>query len=192
MSLSEPAPRRPIHQRKIVCDCFLRDDGLWDIEARITDTKPFPRNDWRRGALPAGTPLHDMYIRLTLNDAMVVVDAEAKTMAAPYTPCFDVAPAFKNLIGEKIGPGWRDRVRRRIRRTEGCTHMVELLDPMASSAYQAMSGGKNPESNDWVKGHRASGEIPFFVNGCHAWRSDGPVLKEIFPEFAERLASKQT
>src|SRR6185503_19700597 len=41
MSLSAPAPRRHLHTRSITCEGFARDDGLWDIEARIVDTKTY-------------------------------------------------------------------------------------------------------------------------------------------------------
>lgn len=187
MPLSAPAPRRAMHRRLIDCQCFLREDGLWEIEAHLVDTKPYTLVDWRRGALTPGMPVHDMTIRMTVTEAMEIRAIEAVADHAPFQPCFDVPAVFQRLVGEKIGPGWRDRVRRRIGRTEGCTHMLELLDPLATSAYQAMSAGRDPDGKGSMEAYRAAGEAtgkrPFFIDGCHAWRADGPVVAEIFPEF---------
>lgn len=40
MPLSAPVPRVMRHRRAITVEAYLREDGLWDIEARLTDTKP--------------------------------------------------------------------------------------------------------------------------------------------------------
>ena len=36
MPLSPPVGRQHLHTRRITCQGFYRDDGLWDIEGRIT------------------------------------------------------------------------------------------------------------------------------------------------------------
>jgi hypothetical protein len=33
-------------------------------------------------------------------------------------------------------------------------------------------------------------EPPFFVGGCYAWRTDGPVVAEFFPQFVTKPAEK--
>ena len=44
--------RRLMHTRSIECEGFLRDDGLWEVEAWLRDTKPFTqRADHFRGEL---------------------------------------------------------------------------------------------------------------------------------------------
>ena len=45
---------------------------------------------------------------------------------------------MKDLIGIKIGAGWQGEVRKRIGGALGCTHLRELLAPMATTAMQAM------------------------------------------------------
>ncbi|NCX72859.1 MAG: DUF2889 domain-containing protein, partial [Betaproteobacteria bacterium] len=37
---SKPAARKLMHRRFIESQGFRRDDGLWDIEATLTDIKP--------------------------------------------------------------------------------------------------------------------------------------------------------
>ena len=79
MPLSKPAARKHIHTRDIKCHGFERDDGLWDIEGRLTDTKTYTFDNHDRGGIAAGEPIHDMLIRLTLTGDMVVAAAEAST-----------------------------------------------------------------------------------------------------------------
>ena len=37
MPLSPPVGRQHLHTRRVTCQGFFREDGLWDIEGRITD-----------------------------------------------------------------------------------------------------------------------------------------------------------
>ncbi len=68
MPLPSPSvPRKHIHTRRIVCEAFERADGLWDIEANMTDVKS---HDVDRAC--AGEPLHDMWVRLTLDTTFVI------------------------------------------------------------------------------------------------------------------------
>ena len=53
MPLSNPAPRKPMHTRTVECRGYLRDDGRWDIEGHLIDTKPFDiPNEDRGGEIP--------------------------------------------------------------------------------------------------------------------------------------------
>ena len=49
MPLSDPAPRQLLHLRDIELRGFQRDDGLFDIEARLTDTKSYAFANIDRG-----------------------------------------------------------------------------------------------------------------------------------------------
>jgi hypothetical protein len=49
--------RRLMHRRSIECTGYLRDDGLWEVEARLVDTKPFGQRDHFRGELQPGDPV---------------------------------------------------------------------------------------------------------------------------------------
>jgi Protein of unknown function (DUF2889) len=79
--------RRPMHTRSIECEGFLRDDGLWEVEAWLRDTKPFTqRADLFRGELKPGDPVHDIGLRLAIDDSMTIREAEAMLRATPYPP----------------------------------------------------------------------------------------------------------
>ena len=47
---------------------------------------------------------------------------------------------FDELVGLKIAPGWRRQVQAAIGGRHGCTHITELLGPVATVAYQTMYG----------------------------------------------------
>ena len=70
--------RRPVHTRRIVCEGFARDDGLFDIEGTLTDTKPFALALPER-RLEAGQPIHQMRVRLTIDREFVIRNADAQT-----------------------------------------------------------------------------------------------------------------
>ena len=175
MSLSAPAPRRHLHTRTIRCEGYERDDGLFDIEAQIVDQKTYAMDEPIRGHRPAGAPVHDMQLRLTLDRAMTVRDIEVTTNHAPYDICPSVAPGYKALVGAKIGGGWRKALTEAVGRTKGCTHITELLMPAATVAFQTMGSWK--QEADASK----AAEKPLFIDGCKAWAADGPVVQKLFP-----------
>lgn len=196
MPLSPPIGRQHLHTRRVVCQGFFRDDGLWDIEGRITDEKTYDHaNEWR-GALKPGDFVHDMSIRLTVDHKFAIVDVEAVTDKSPYRMCGDIAPDFRKLIGLRIGGGFHRAVRERLGGVHGCTHIVELLGPVATTAFQTVSSGKARELS---RAHHAnSGDLPgpatvemaakprrkpYVIDTCHAWAADGAVVKRWAPDF---------
>jgi hypothetical protein len=183
------ARRRPMHKRSIECNGYLRDDGLWEVEARLIDTKPFTQAAGRyRAELRPGDPVHDIGLRLAIDDSMTIREAEATMQATPYPTCIEVQPILQRLVGERIGKGWSELVRRKIGRLENCTHLAELLGPAVTTLFQTMSHGKDPEGRGSLDNQRGTGERPFFIGGCHSWRTDGPIVADMFPQFATKPA----
>jgi hypothetical protein len=172
MPLSPATPRRHLHTRTIQCEGFEREDGLYDIEAQIVDRKAYDVEEPFRGHRPAGAPVHDMQVRLTLDRAMTVRAIEVTTNHAPYDVCPSVAPGYQKLVGARIGAGWRKAVTEAVGRTRGCTHISELLMPMATVAFQTMGNWKSAGADN---------KKPHFIDGCHAWSSEGPVVQKLFP-----------
>jgi hypothetical protein len=173
MPLSEPAPRTAIHVRRVECQGFQREDGLWDIEGYMTDVKTHVHQR-RDGGVPRapGEPIHQMRVRLTIDLDFLIHDCEAVTESAPYAGCGDIAPAFKALIG----PGWRRRTLEVLGGTRGCTHLLELLGPMATTAYQTTGRARAARDQD-----QPSDKRPYQIDSCHTYRSDGPAVLERWP-----------
>ena len=109
--LSNPAPRQHLHTRRIHCEGFQRGDGLWDIEACLIDTKQRAYNNPERGDIPPGEPIHEMYIRVTIDLDMEIHDVESTTPYTPFATCLGASPNMKKLIGLKIGAGWLKEAR---------------------------------------------------------------------------------
>jgi hypothetical protein len=178
MSLSAPAARMPMHHRRIDCFGYRRADGLWDIEGHLTDVKAYPFANRHRGEIPPGASLHDMWLRLTLDDQLTVIAAEAATVAGPFAVCPAITPAFAKLAGLRIGPGWRQAVRQRLGGVQGCTHLVELLGPLATTAYQTIyswRAQREPALDE--------ARPPRHLDSCHALARDGEVVREHYPRW---------
>lgn len=180
MPLSHPAvPRQHIHTRRVEVRGYRREDGLWDIEGHLADTKTYSFSNKDRGEVQAGEPVHDMWLRLTLDDELLIHAVEAVTESAPYGVCPSITPNFQRLVGVRVGPGFRREVKQHLGGREGCTHLVELLGPIATTAYQTIFPWKHGER----QAHGASRRRPAFLDTCHALASDGEVIRTHWPEF---------
>ncbi len=176
MPLSPAAPREKLHNRDLTCRGYRREDGLWDIEGHLVDTKTysFPNRD--RGEVKAGEPVHEMWIRLTIDEDLLIHAAEAATDFGPYAICPDIVDRFRRLEGLRIGPGWTREVNKRVGGVNGCTHLVELLRPVATTAFQTLVAARSKRPQD-------PNRRPFLLDTCHAHASDSIVVKERWPRF---------
>jgi hypothetical protein len=177
MPLSAPASREPLHSRDIRCQGFRRADGLWDIEAHLTDVKTYDYESMARGTVPAGSPIHDMWLRFTLDDDLRITAVETAFDTVPYGPCPSAGASFQGLVGLRIGPGWARKVREQVGGTHGCTHMRELINVLATVAFQTIFSLREKEL-------LASGERrPPMIDTCLSWAADSPVVKEQYPRW---------
>jgi len=177
MPLSTATRRQLIHTRTVTCNAFKRDDGLWDIEGHMTDIKTLPiPNEDRGGSIPPGEPLHEMWLRLTLDTQLTIHNAEASTEHAPFLICPNITGAYKALKGLNIGPGWTKKVRALLGKAGGCTHHTELLGPMATTAFQALY-------EELKKQEQQNNQPPAIINTCHALAQNSPVTQRLWPEY---------
>ena len=167
---------------------------MWDIEGHLVDTKGYAFPNGFRGTVEPGQAIHDMWLRLTIDETMKVHGAEASTDASPFPVCPSITPNFKRLEGLTIGAGWRKAVRERLGGVEGCTHLVELLGPLATVAYQTIFGEKSRmkrEAEDRGEVQQetvGSGKPPRLLNTCHAFSDTGSVVEKIWPEWPRSAA----
>jgi hypothetical protein len=185
MSLSKPSQRKRLHKRVITLEGYQRDDGLWDIEGHLVDTKDYDFDNSWRGQVTAGTAVHNMRLRLTLDDTLTVQEVDATIDAGPHQTCPNIAPAYKVLVGERIKPGWNLRVRELLGGVRGCVHLVEMLGPIGTVAFQTMGPTLARKRQDEAGGvtTKKPAEKPARLNTCHALASDGEVVKKHWPEF---------
>ncbi|MSP04223.1 MAG: DUF2889 domain-containing protein [Acetobacteraceae bacterium] len=195
MPLSPPAPRELQHSRAITIHGYQRADGLYDIEAELVDTKTYGFPNHHRGYIAPGEKLHHMWLRLTINDDMEIVTSEAVTEAGPYRMCPAAAPNFARLQGLKIGKGFLRAANERVGRTVGCTHLRELLQQMATTAFQTTFPTRVRREAEAAKKSLPPGDgydtrvtehfggPPAVLNSCLAYADDGPLVQRRWPDF---------
>jgi hypothetical protein len=162
----KPITRECVHQRKINLEGYARSDGLLDIEGEIIDTKNYDFPNRERGIIKAGEALHHMKVKITVNDALTIVDAQAETLAGPFRICPSATIAFVNMIGVQIGPGWRAKVRQAIGGITGCTHITELMGPVATVAIQTFFGEKGRKKRESGKSEEKSNNVNILADSC--------------------------
>jgi hypothetical protein len=181
MPLSKSAPRKMLHLRDISLRGYEREDGMMDIEAHMTDVKTYSLSMRDRGGLSAGEPMHDMWLRVTVNSEMTIVAAEAAMDATPYNVCPGVAPNYERLVGLNIGKGYLKGAMQRLGGVEGCTHLRELLQQVGTVAFQTSFS---------IRGHGKSGAgapkriAPAFLNTCYTYNENGPLAAQYQAEAA--------
>ncbi|MBC5786347.1 DUF2889 domain-containing protein [Ramlibacter sp. USB13] len=183
--LPPAVPRRPIHTRKTTFEGFLREDGLWDIDCTLSDTKSVPIQMRERGLLPAGEPVHLLRVRLTVDDGFTIRAVETAAIHAPFDECQVPADApMQKLVGLTMGPGWRKMIEGAIGGVGGCTHLRELVFNAATAAFQmiphyrATEGGRKDDT-----AATQGGKPPFYMGQCMTWSFEGPVVQRLAPQF---------
>ena len=188
MSYTRNSKRRLCHTRKVFCDGFIREDGFYEIEGRMVDTKSHDIPQKNDKILFKGEALHDMYVLLVINENMVVQSSVAVTNSAPYEICKNANFKIENLNGLKIGTGWRKKITSSIGGCNGCTHIRELLMSMATVAFQTVNGektrlrrvAKNKGRSDPLPVDNSS---PPLLNSCFAFDESSEVTKDLWPEY---------
>jgi hypothetical protein len=172
--LSPAAPRAQLHTRQVLCTGWEREDGLFDVEGRLSDVRARDQ-DGSRGAVPrkAGDPIHFMSLRLTLDDRFTVVAAEACTHQAPFPDCHEVGGLYERLVGLQIRAGFVRAVKERFGDALGCTHLTELLGPMATTAFQSI--GPALERRRVARGEPLEdpNSMTRLLDTCHGLRRGG-------------------
>ena len=146
---------------------------MFDIEGHLHDTKDV---DFKvaSGQRQAGDSLHSMWLRITIDRTMTIVDAEASTDAMPYLGyCDQVTSDYKKLIGLALRPGFSGRVKQLLGGTHGCTHITDLIGIVATTAFQTIAG----------QGLQTPGTKPYQLDRCHALALTAPAVARYYPEW---------
>jgi hypothetical protein len=184
MSLVEPtAARRRLHTRRVEMDGFLRDDGMLDLEVRLLDTKDIDLK-MLAGERPAGTPIHQMRIQLTVDMDFNIRAAAAEAPNVPYVGyCETTAPAYAKLVGLNLFNNFRKATKDLVGGTRGCTHMTEMLLLFPTLAMQTIAS-MIPEDSGTHK--------PFQLDRCHALESSGETVRRYYPKWFKARPQEST
>ncbi len=188
MTLPQAAAQRQLkHRRQIDVQVFARGNGLWEVDAVLTDTKTRIA-DMIEGPRPAGTPIHDMLLRLVVNEKLDILEAGSVTRWMPYTgTCNDHDDAYGALVGMNLLQNFRHALRQKLGGVLGCTHITELAQTLPTAVVQAFAG----EVID-TRGTAEDAKQPFQIDRCHALRADGDIVRLHHPRWYRPAATTTT
>jgi hypothetical protein len=169
--------RNRTHTRRIVVEGWKRDDGLWDIEGRLTDVKD---HDYllASGLRGKGDAVHDMWVRVTIDRDFNVLEADASVAGAPYMGgCDRIGSSYRRIVGLNLVRGFRRSVAEMFETVKGCSHVTELLTALPSAAIQTMAS----EMLD-TEG-AVPGEKPWQLDRCHALESTSETVRRYYPRW---------
>jgi len=181
LPLPPPAPRTPQHTRTVTYRGYQRDDGLWDIEGELRDTKAQVFVIPGDGVWQPGEPIHGMAIRVTIDATLTIRDIAVCMDDVPHAECPQAQAPMHRMIGSTMGPGWRRAIETHLGGIQGCAHLRELLFNLATAAYQTLP--EEASSTD-------PAQPPHHVGKCLAWDFAGPVVARHHPMFFRPPAAK--
>ena len=131
-----------------------------------------------------------MWIRLTVDENLVIQACEAATDHSPFDICPQAAPNFARLAGLRIGPGFNRAVAERVGGVHGCTHLREVLSQVATVAYQTINPSRRKRAADKlpIESAKAPNGRPAIIGTCLAYAPDSPVVEQRWPHLAQRKA----
>lgn len=181
MSTTDDYTREAIHHRKVDMQFYRRSDGLFEVEGRLTDTKthPFTRQ-LGTSSLQPGEPVHDMVVRLVIDAEMHIHDVRVQMLSTPFPVCRGAQETLKSLIGLTIAKGWNKKVRDLLGGSQSCTHLMEMLGPMATTAYQGLAPQRIARVNKPENAHLRTAK----VDSCYAYSAEREIVAKLWPELA--------
>ena len=181
MPLSPVPNRVPKHLRDVRYRSFQREDGLWDVEGELVDTKAYDLVLSGERKRRAGEPIHHMWIRCTIDTTLTVRAIEVAMDAHPLGECPLALPAMQRMVGSCMARGWRKAIEANLGQIEGCTHMRELLFNMATAAFQSVNQAFARPQTD---------QPPRHLGQCKGWDFNGAGVATIYPQFIGWQATK--
>jgi hypothetical protein len=166
------------HRRSIDVQVFARGDGFWEVDAHICDIKT---RDVKLagGVRPAGQPIHDMLLRVVIDEQFNILESGAQTSWMPYAgQCDQHGDAYAQLVGLNLLKGFYSNVKTRLGGVRGCTHITELTQVLPTAVVQAFAGEVMDIREDAV-----NDTPPFQINRCHALKDDAPAVQQHYPRW---------
>ena len=164
--------KKLVHTREISMRTFNLGGHYILVEGSLIDHRYQPRHN---EASEESELVHNMVIRLKVKGpGMLIEQAEATMPHHPREECTEVLPWIRNLMGLEIAPGYSLKVKKVIGGIKGCAHLTSLVIAMGESAVQGYWTAYGAE-----RGRMGLREqtIKKFINTCHLWKEDGPIVK---------------
>jgi len=177
--------KKLVHTREISMRTFNLGGHYIVVEGRLVDHRYQPR---RIKTSEESELVHHMVIQLKVKGPrMLIEQAEAKMPHHPREKCPEMLPWIRNLEGLEIAPGYSMKVKKVIGGTKGCAHLTSLIIAMGESAVQGYWSAYGMERRKMGLREQT---IKKFINTCHLWKEDGPIVKEIRENLEPRDSSE--
>jgi len=133
-----------------------------------------------------GELIHSLTLQGTISlPDLVIRSIEPHSVHQPYEECLASLEPARQLVGLKIGPGFRAKVQELMGRTRGCTHFLSLVLDLAAAhtlttflrmREQALSSERNAPNSKWMK--VGLSVEPRLENACIALTSDSRIIRQ--------------
>lgn len=185
MALSSALPRKHLHTRSIQFQGYLREDGLWDIEAELLDSRAYTYHSRERGVEAPPSTVHNMLLRVTVDDQLTIRAIETSLPTIPFGECAKTADPVQKLVGARLGAGWRQAIDEAMGGVAGCTHLRELLFNVATAVFQTVPVYRHQmmRAQGVPMHHLPAGRPPPHFGKCMSWDFNGPVMQRLAPQF---------
>ncbi len=163
--------KKLVHTREISIQTSDLGDHSILVEGSLIDHRCRPERDKTEDS----ELVHHMVIRLKVKGPrMLIEEAEATMPHHPRKECPEVLPSIRSLEGLEIAPGYSMKVKRAIGGVKGCAHLTSLVIAIGESAVQGYWAAYEAEGRK--RGLREQ-TIRKFINTCHLWKEDGPIVR---------------
>jgi hypothetical protein len=181
-SIDSGVTREEMHLRRIAFRGFRRSDGLLEVQAQLTDQKTHDFEPFSGGKhVVAGDAIHDHGLHVVFDSDMVIREVSTAIRAHPYPECAGGGETLQAMVGVRIGRGWSSEVRNRLPSDDTCTHIKEMLIPLASAAYQTIYSVRSghADNSDAID---ANGR-PRKIDSCYAYSAKRGIVERHWPMF---------
>jgi hypothetical protein len=166
--------KKLVHTREILIRTFDLGDHYILVEGSLVDHGYGARHN---DASEESNLVHHMFVQLKVKGPGMVIElAEAKMPHHPRQECPEVLPWIRKLEGLDIASGYAIKVKRAIGGVRGCAHLTSLVIAMGESAVQGYWADYGAE-RERKSTHEQT--IKKFINTCHLWKEDGPIIKRL-------------
>jgi hypothetical protein len=164
--------KKLVHAREIAMESFDLGNHSILVEGRLVDHRYQPG---RIKTSEESHLVHHMVIQLKVKGPQMVIEQSvAKMPHHPRKECPEMLPWIRNLEGLEIAPGYSVKVKKAIGGVKGCAHLTSLVIAMGESAVQGYWAAYGIERGKMGLREQT---VKKFINTCHLWKEDGPILK---------------
>jgi len=166
--------KKLVHTREISIRTLDLGDHAILVEGSLVDHRYRPRHN---ETSDESALVHHMAIQLRVRGPGMLIEQAVATMPHhPREECPEVLPSIRKLEGMEIAPGYSMKVKKVIGGVKGCAHLTSLVIAMGESAVQGYWAAYVAEKK---KIGLREQTIKKFINTCHLWKEDGPIVKEL-------------